>query len=254
MSGPGVVEKPAKPGQAGSFAATSVWIFDLDNTLYPAECRLFRQIDHRMGEFIARLLGVSYEQAQHLRKTYYRQFGTTLAGLMRVHRIEPGPFLDYVHDIDLTAVDPNPHLRQSILGLEGRRLIFTNGSHRHGERVAEKLGILDLFEAICGIEACDYMPKPAAEAFDRMITRHGVKARDAAMFEDMPQNLEVPHILGMRTVLVESLESDHPSVLALRDLPGLPDHIHFKTDDLPGFLSEVRAEPLQHSQSGMPAR
>ena len=231
--------EPPPADKAGHFEATKVWIFDLDNTLYPAECQLFRQIDHKMGEFIARLLGVSYQHAQHLRKTYYRQFGTTLAGLMRVHSIEPGPFLDYVHDIDLSVVSPNAQLRDAIGRLEGRRLIFTNGSHRHGERVAERLGILDLFEDICGIEACDYTPKPDAAAFDRMVRRHDVDPVVAAMFEDMPHNLEVPHQLGMRTVLVESDEHEHPSLAALRALPALPEHIHFATRDLTGFLSDV---------------
>ena len=224
---------------SNAFVGTTVWIFDLDNTLYPPECRLFRQIDHRMGEFISRLLGVSHEQAQHLRKTYYRQFGTTLAGLMRVHRIEPGPFLDYVHDIDLSAIAPDTALRSAIARLEGRRLIFTNGSQRHGERVAERLGILDLFEDICGIEACGYTPKPDAAAFDCMIARHDVTAGQSAMFEDMPQNLEVPHALGMRTVLVESREPEHPAQLALKGRSALPDYIHHATYDLTEFLDTL---------------
>ena len=224
---------------ATAFAHVDTWIFDLDNTLYPSGCKLFRQIDHRMGEFISHMLGVSYQHAQHLRKTYYRQFGTTLSGLMRVHRIAPEPFLDYVHDIDLTNVAPDPSLRAAIQRLEGRRLIFTNGSRRHGERVAEKVGILDLFEDICGIEHCGYTPKPDAAAFDSFISRHGVDARAAAMFEDMPQNLEVPHALGMRTVLVESDDTDHPKLLELKRLPERPRHIHYSTGDLTGFLREI---------------
>ena len=220
----------------GGFAATDIWIFDLDNTLYPSECRLFLQIDQRMGEFIARLLGVSFEQAQHLRKTYYRQYGTTLSGLMKVHRIEPGPFLDYVHDIDLAVVAHNAALRASIASLQGRRLIFTNGSRRHAERVAEKIGVLDLFEDICSIETCQYTPKPDAAAFDRMIERHGVAADRAAMFEDMPDNLQVPHALGMTTVLVESSEGRHPWQHGYIAGGARPAHIHHATTDLTGFL------------------
>jgi putative hydrolase of the HAD superfamily len=227
------------PVAVSDFARIETWVFDLDNTLYPSGLKLFRQIDQRMGEFIQRLLGVSYEQAQHLRKTYYRQFGTTLSGLMRVHRIEPEPFLDYVHDIDLTTVGPDLALRAAIERLEGRRLIFTNGSRRHGERIAEKVGILDLFEDICGIEHCQYVPKPDAAAFDRFLARHAVDARVAAMFEDMPQNLEVPHLLGMRTVLVESDDTEHPRLIELRRLPALPPHIHFTTGDLTGFLTSI---------------
>jgi len=222
------------------FDRTAVWIFDLDNTLYPPECRLFLQIDQRMGEFISRLLGVSFEQAQHLRKTYYRQFGTTLSGLMKVHRVSPEPFLDYVHDIDLAAIAPNARLRSSIERLEGRRLIFTNGSRRHAERVAERVGILDLFEDICSIETCDYTPKPTAAAFDRMIARHGVSACESAMFEDMPLNLEVPHALGMTTVLVHDEAGDHPwRVGHVVAKTSVPDYIHHMTADLAAFLEEL---------------
>ena len=224
----------------GSFARTAIWIFDLDNTLYPAQCRLFVQIDQRMGEFIARLLGVSIEQAQHLRRTYYRQFGTTLTGLMRVHRIEPGPFLDYVHDIDLAAVAPDAGLRAAIARLDGRRLIFTNGSRRHAERVAGKVGILDLFEDICSIETCEFTPKPEAAAFQRMIARHAVAPERAAMFEDMAANLEVPHALGMTTVLVHDPAGEHPWQHAApahhTASAALPRHVHHATNDLAGFL------------------
>jgi len=224
------------------FDRTDVWIFDLDNTLYPAECNLFAQVDHRMGEFIAKYLGVPYAHARHLQKSYYRQFGTTLAGLMAVHRLDPSEFLAYVHDIDLSVVPEAPALRAEIAALPGRRLIFTNGSRRHAERVAEKLGVLDLFEDICDIAACEYVPKPEADAFQRMIRRHGVTAEGAAMFEDMPMNLAVPHELGMTTVLVHSSYVDHPVQEQMKKWTELPDHIHHMTLDLTGFLA---ARPTQ---------
>src|SRR5262245_64309922 len=114
-----------------TFDRTEVWVFDLDNTLYPADCRLFAQVDQRMGEFIARYLGVPFEYARHLQKSYYRQFGTTLTGLMKVHRMDPRPFLDYVHDLDLSGLAAHPRLAAAIQGLPGRKLIFTNGSRAH---------------------------------------------------------------------------------------------------------------------------
>lgn len=218
------------------FDATATWIFDLDNTLYPAECNLFAQVDRRMGEFIAQYLGVSYEHARHLQKSYYRQFGTTLCGLMQVHKLDPKPFLDYVHDIDLSVVPQHPELAAAIDKLPGRRLIFTNGSRRHAERVAEKLGVLHLFEDICDIAACDFVPKPSADAFDRMARRHGVAPGTAAMFEDMPQNLEAPHALGMTTVLVHSSYYDHPIQLKIRQWREPPEHVHHMTENLAGFL------------------
>jgi putative hydrolase of the HAD superfamily len=219
-----------------------IWIFDLDNTLYPAECNLFAQVDQRMGEFIAKQLGVPFPYARHLQKSYYRQFGTTLAGLMRVHKMDPEPFLDYVHDIDLSVVPEAPELRAAIERLPGRKLIFTNGSRAHAERVAGKLGVLDLFEGISDIASCRYEPKPSASAFDAMIRHHGVTASAAAMFEDMPQNLEVPHQLGMATVLVHSTYMDHPIQRDMRNWTSMPEHIHHLTDDLTAFLQSIQPD------------
>jgi putative hydrolase of the HAD superfamily len=232
------------------FDRTDVWIFDLDNTLYPAECNLFAQVDHRMGAFIAKYLGVPYVHARHLQKSYYRQFGTTLAGLMAVHKLDPAEFLAYVHDIDLSVVPAAPQLRAEIAALPGRRLIFTNGSRRHAERVAEKLGVLDLFEDICDIAACEYVPKPEAEAFQRMVRRHGIEPEGAAMFEDMPMNLAAPHNLGMTTVLVHSSYLDHPVQEAMKTWTELPDHIHHMTLDLTGFLATGRHGEPGGSKAG----
>lgn len=231
-------------GQASAprgFDRTRVWIFDLDNTLYPSDCNLFAQIDQKMGEFVARLLGVSFEQARHLQKTYYKQFGTTLNGLMLVHKIDPKPFLDYVHDIDLAPVKEHPELRAAIDALPGRKLIYTNGSRRHAEQVAGKLGVLDLFEDICDIESSAYIPKPEAAAYDAMLKAHGVEPGVSAMFEDMPHNLEAPHALGMTTVLVHSTYIDHPVQLKINKWKEPPEHIHHMTEDLHGFLVGLKA-------------
>lgn len=224
------------------FNATDVWVFDLDNTLYPAECNLFAQVDQRMGSFIAKELGVPFAQARHLQKAYYKQFGTTLSGLMKVHRMAPEPFLDYVHDIDLTCVPELPELKAAINRLPGRKLIFTNGSRRHAERVAGKLGVLEEFEDICSIETCQFVPKPEAEAFDRMVRHHGFAAERAAMFEDMPHNLEAPHVLGMTTVLVHSEFYDHPVQEKIKQWAEPPKHVHHMTDDLTRFLRGVRRD------------
>ena len=219
------------------FGHVDTWIFDLDNTLYPASCNLFAEVDQRMGDYIARTIGVPYAHARHLQKAYYRQFGTTLAGLMQVHKLAPGPFLEYVHDIDLSVVPESPELAAAIARLPGRRLIFTNGSRRHAENVAAKLGVLDLFEDICDIAALEYVPKPERDAFDRMLHLHAVQPANAAMFEDMPHNLEVASDLGMTTVLVHSDYIDHPVQLKIREWRELPPHVHHMTRDLTGFLT-----------------
>ncbi len=227
----------AKAIAARAFTHIDTWIFDLDNTLYPASCELFAQVDHRMGAFISKTLGVPYAHARHLQKAYYRQFGTTLAGLMKVHKMKPEPFLEYVHDIDLSVLPELPDLSAAIAALPGRRLIFTNGSRRHAENVAAKIGVAHLFEDICDISALGFLPKPERAAFDRMIALHGVTAATAAMFEDMPHNLEAPHDLGMTTVLVKSDYIDHPVQIEMRKWRELPPHIHHATDDLTGFIA-----------------
>jgi len=226
-------------GDRRHFAATRTWIFDLDNTLYPAQCNLFAEVDQRMAEYIQRFLGVPFDYARHLQKSYYRQFGTTLAGMMKVHNMDPTGFLAYVHEIDLSPVPESPELRAAIARLPGRRLIFTAGSHRHAERVAGKLGILDLFEDIVDIVDSGFLPKEKAESYDRLIASHGVTPRECAMFEDMPHNLEPAHLLGMTTVLVHSTGHDHPVQQRIKSWTSVPEHIHHMTEDLTGFLAGI---------------
>ncbi|MEL6225647.1 MAG: pyrimidine 5'-nucleotidase [Pseudomonadota bacterium] len=222
-----------------TFDTTTTWVFDLDNTLYPGECNLFAQVDRKMSEFISSYLQVPMDYARYLQKAYYRQYGTTLAGMMKVHGMDPTDFLDYVHDIDLAPVDPHPELGEAIANLPGRKLIFTAGSRRHAENVAGKLGILDQFEDIMDIVDADFVPKERIEAYHTMLKRHGVASETAAMFEDMPHNLEPAHVLGMTTVLVHSSYMDHPIQRQIAGWTKPPPHIHHVTDNLGAFLGDV---------------
>ncbi|MEC9368111.1 MAG: pyrimidine 5'-nucleotidase [Pseudomonadota bacterium] len=208
------------------FNRTDCWIFDLDNTLYPAECNLFAQVDQRMGEFISRYLGIPFDDARRLQKGYYRQYGTTLSGLMQVHGLRPEEFLDYVHDIDVSVVPEAPELGTAIAALPGRKFIFTNGSRGHAERVAGKLGILKLFDDVFDIGAAAYVPKPSAEAYDKFLNAFAASGETAAMFEDMPHNLEAPHALGMATVLVHSSYYDHPVQRQIKNWTEPPAHVN----------------------------
>jgi putative hydrolase of the HAD superfamily len=229
-----------EPSQAGDgFAHVEAWVFDLDNTLYPADCNLFAQIDRRMGEFIAASFGIPLEEAQRLRETYYYEHGTTLAGLMRLHDVNPQAFLDYVHDIDLSVVAAAPELAQALDGLPGRKFIFTNGSRKHAEAVAARLGVDGRFEDVFDIHALEYIhPKPTREAYERFVRAHGVVPRQAAMFDDLPHNLETASALGMTTVLVDGL-TDHPEHRAIAGWTELPSHIHHRTDTLAPFLAAI---------------
>lgn len=223
------------------FSRTRAWIFDLDNTLYPAECNLFAQVDQRMGEFISNYLGVPFDEARRLQKDYYRKFGTTLSGLMQVHGLKPDAFLDYVHDIDVSMVPELPALGAAIETLPGEKYIFTNGSRGHAENVATKLGIIDKFDDVFDIGAAAYVPKPDVAAYKAFLKAHGVNPGEAAMFEDLPHNLEAPHQLGMVTVLVHSSYYDHPIQHAISSWDEPPEHVHHMTDDLTEFLEQVNA-------------
>jgi putative hydrolase of the HAD superfamily len=226
-------------GVAEAFAGTQLWIFDLDNTLYPAECNLFAQIDQRMSAFIQNLLGLDPVAARKVQKDLYYEHGTTLSGLMAKHDVKPDVFMDFVHDIDLAPVSHMPELAEAISRLDGRKFIFTNGSARHAERVAGKLGVLDAFDGIFDIAAGGYVPKPKPESFARFLDFCAGGKCKAAMFEDLPHNLEAAHDLGIVTVLVRSDYYDHPSQHALKEAEALPRYIHFETDNLTRFLNDV---------------
>lgn len=225
------------------FDHVETWVFDLDNTLYPSATNLFELIDHRMGEFVAELLSVPYEHGRYLQKAYYRQFGTTLAGLMACHGVEPERFLDYVHDIDYGRLKPDLDLAREIARLPGRKLVFTNGTHAHADAVLERLELAHLIDGKFDIADADYIPKPKPEAFDRFVKAHEVRPGTAAMFEDMPHNLEEAHRLGMTTVLVVSDYIDHPAQRKVRSAADRPGHIDHVTRDLAGFLFEAVARP-----------
>jgi putative hydrolase of the HAD superfamily len=228
-----------KLNRPDGFDHVEAWIFDLDNTLYPADCNLFAEIDQRMGAFIAERFNMKIDAAQRLRKTYYYQYGTTLAGLMRLHDVCPDSFLDYVHDIDLSVVESSPELREALNSLPGRKFIFTNGSRKHAEAITGKLGIAGCFEEIFDIHAADFIPKPDVVTYESFIRSHGVTPQTAAMFDDLPQNLKPAHGLGMTTVLVASGATEHPEHQALQGWRQLPEHIHHATDALPPFLAEI---------------
>ena len=224
-----------------SFGGVNAWVFDLDNTLYPRHTNLFQQVDDRIRTYVQRLLNLDPEQAKHLQKDYYRRYGTTLRGLMEEHSILPDDFLEFVHDIDHSPVQADPALASAITCLPGRKFILTNGSRRHAEKIAERLGFTDQFEDIFDIVSAELLPKPARETYDRFLVTTGVAATEAAMFEDLARNLVAPKALGMRTVLVvpngtrEVFHEDWE--MEGRD----GDHIDYLTDDLGGFLEGVVA-------------
>ncbi len=209
-----------------AFSHISTWVFDLDHTLYPPEARLFDLIEVRMTDYVMSTLGVEREEADRLRKHYWATHGTTLAGLMREHDVDPAPYLTDVHDIPMDRLTPDPELAAQITNLPGRRIVYTNGCAPYAQRVLEARGLSGLFDAVYGVEHADYLPKPDHQAFAKVFEKDGLAPDTSAMFEDDARNLKVPHALGMRTVHVAE-EKAHEA------------HIHFHTDDLSGFLAKV---------------
>jgi putative hydrolase of the HAD superfamily len=227
---------PRRRGDDGKAQGLEAWVFDLDNTLYPASCSLFPQIDRRMRQFIGEALRLTGDEALALQKRYYREYGTTLRGLMLVHGIEPDEFLAYVHDIDTTVLSPAPRLAAALAALPGRRIVFTNGSERHALNVLGRLGLTDHFEGIFDIRAAGYIPKPNPESYALMARRHAVTLSLAAMFEDVARNLAPAAAAGMTTVWVRE---DGQSRWSPPEDPDLS-YVHHVTDDLAGWLEDVR--------------
>ena len=221
---------PARGGRP--LAEIETWIFDLDNTLYPVSCRLFDQIHARMTRFIADRLELTTETALAVQKTYFREHGTTLRGLMTVDRIEPDDFLAFVHEVDLSCVPRDPILVAALSALPGRKIVHTNGSRRHAERMLDHLGITELFCGIVDIAAADYQPKPALAGYHELLRRHGVSPPTALMVEDMAKNLVPAAAIGMTTAWVQN-----PVDWAAAGSEA--HHIHHVVEDLGRFLTDI---------------
>lgn len=222
-----------------NFTDITEWVFDLDNTLYPRHTDLFKQIDWKMTDYVARLTGQNKEDARKLQKQLYRDHGTTLNGLMREYNIDPHNFLADVHDIDYQEVEHNPALGELIASLPGRKHIFTNGDVRHAENTLRALGIEPIFDSMFDIVAADFEPKPARGPYEKFLNAHVVHPKEAAMFEDMPRNLEVPKTLGMTTVLIVP-RSGTEFAAETWELAGAEDHyIDHVTDHIDDFLADV---------------
>jgi putative hydrolase of the HAD superfamily len=211
------------------------WIFDLDNSLYPASANLFELIDQRMGAFIQRLLNCDPVEARRIQKQYFHQHGTTLSGLMAANGVDPHDFLAYVHDIDLARISADADVVDAIGRLPGRKFVFTNGDAAYAGRVLAKLGLDGLFDGIHDIHAMDYVPKPDPRPYVAMCERFGIDPRRGLFVEDMARNLAPAKALGMTTVWIDN-GSESGSVGA--DPAFIDYHIH----DIGAWLADILAE------------
>lgn len=226
------IDRPASKAGMDRLRTAEAWVFDLDNTLYPATTNLFGQIDVKMRDYIAGFLGVDADQAYQLQKQYFRDYGTSLRGLMHRHGMDPGPFLDHVHDIDVEVLSASPALEAALARLPGRKLVFTNASIGHAERVMDRLGISHHFDAVFDIVEAKYLPKPEPEIYEILIKRHGLDTSRTVMVEDIARNLAPAAALGMTTAWVRN-DSEHGCF-------GVNDgYVHHIVDDLVEWLDDV---------------
>ncbi|HTT96900.1 MAG TPA: pyrimidine 5'-nucleotidase [Rhizomicrobium sp.] len=220
------------------FRHVDTWIFDLDNTLYRADSNLFAQIDAQMTSYVSNLLSVPPAEAKKIQKDYYRDHGTTLSGLMKVHGADPELFLEHAHDIDLSVLAPDPLLNEAIARLPGRSFVLTNGCRNYAQRVLDRIGLGAQFDDIWDIRAMGYLPKPNPSAYRTLIEKSAIRPQGAALFEDLARNLVPARELGMTTVWLNNGSvwskqgPEHPIAES--------HHIDHETQDLAAFLHSIR--------------
>ncbi|MBV8439586.1 MAG: pyrimidine 5'-nucleotidase [Hyphomicrobiales bacterium] len=235
---PSSFRSPADADLRRRFGHVTTWVFDLDNTLYPPESGVWPMINERITLFLIQIFGLDGMSARALHQHYYARHGATLCGLV-ADNIEAESFLEFVHDIDRSALKPDPLLAREVGRLPGRKLIFTNGSRGHAMLTARQLGLDGLFEDAFDILAARLTPKPAEAAYEAFFARYDIDPKRAAMFEDLPKNLTIPKAKGMTTVLVTGKPGPHHAHAAE---PAPSEPADFVTDDLAAFLGRVNGQ------------
>ena len=208
------------------------WLFDLDNTLYDGATKVFDQVDKKMSKFISEKLNVSIEEARKIQKNYFQEYNTTLNGMIKNHKIDADEFLEFVHDVDLSFLDKDKDLEDEIKKLDGKKIIFTNGSRAHAENVTKRIGINKLFDGIFDIVDSDFVPKPAIESYKRLIDKYKIEPQYCIFIEDIARNLKPAHELGMKTVWIKNNE---PWAAKYSD----EKFVNYKTSNLTNFLKEI---------------
>ena len=208
------------------------WIFDLDNTLYSGETRVFEQVDKRMSKYISEKLNVSILEAKEIQKNYFYKYNTTLNGMMKNHKIEANEFLEFVHDIDIDFLKKDMPLGEELRKLEGKKVIFTNGSKKHALNVTQRIGIDQYFDDIFDIVDCNFIPKPKMEPYKKLVEKHKIDPNLCVFIEDIARNLKPAYEMGMKTVWIENKE---PWAAKFSD----SDFINYRTKNLTEFLKKI---------------
>ena len=208
------------------------WIFDLDNTLYSGQTKVFDQVDKKMSSFISKKLEISIDEAKKLKKDYFRKYSTTLSGMIKHHNIDANEFLEFVHDVNLDFLGKNEKLEKEIANISGKKIIFTNGSKAHADNVTKKIGINKLFDGVFDIVEANFIPKPAIEAYKKLIQKYKIEPQYCIFIEDIARNLKPAHELGMKTVWIKNNE---PWAAEFSE----ENFINYRTENLTEFLKEI---------------
>ena len=208
------------------------WLFDLDNTLYSGKTKVFEQIDKKMSKYISEKLNVDIKEAKKIQKSYFYQYNTTLYGLIKNHKINPDEFLDFVHDIDISFLNKDFDLAKELEKLNGKKIIFTNGSRKHAINITQKLGINQYFDDVFDIVDCDFIPKPSIKPYKKLVEKHKIDPNLCVFIEDIARNLKPAYEMGMKTVWIENEE---PWAKKFSD----SSFVNYKTNNLSEFLKKI---------------
>ena len=208
------------------------WIFDLDNTLYSGETRVFEQIDKKMSEYISGKLNVSIDEAKEIQKNYFYEYNTTLNGMIKNYKIDANEFLEFVHNIDINFLKKDPMLSEELNKLDGKKIIFTNGSRKHALNVTKRIGIDQYFDDIFDIVDSEFVPKPVIQPYKKLVEKHKIDPKLCGFVEDIARNLKPAYEMGMKTIWIENNE---PWAKKFSD----SDFIDFKTNNLSEFLKQI---------------
>jgi len=211
------------------------WLFDLDNTLYSGDTKVFDQVDKKMSFYISKKLNISLEEAKKIQKNYFQEYNTTLNGMIKNHKINAEEFLDFVHDVDLNFLKKDLNLQNEISNLTGKKYIFTNGSKAHASNVTKRIGIENLFDGVFDIVDSDFVPKPSIEPYKKIIQKYGIDPEYCIFIEDIARNLKPAHELGMKTVWIIN---DEPWAAKFSN----ENFINYKTDNLSDFLRRINEQ------------
>ena len=207
------------------------WLFDLDNTLYSGNTKVFDQVDKKMTQYISEKLKISEPEAKKIQKSYFQEYNTTLNGMIKNHKIDAHEFLEFVHDVDLNFLKKNNSLGEELSKIKGKKIIFTNGSRAHADNVTDRIGIKNLFDGVFDIVDADFIPKPSKKPYEKIIEKYKIEPQYCIFIEDIARNLKPAHELGMKTVWIKN---DEPWAAEFSN----ENFVNYRIENLTDFLKE----------------